>query len=227
MGIASAVRRDVTLIRGVIFDMDGVLLDSEPATALASVRGMRDFGIYANPEDFREFCGMGEEAYFGGVAEKYGGVYTQEMKDRIYSYYVQDAARDIVLFEGVPEVLRTLHARGYKLAIASGALPIKVNTNIQAAGLPIECFSAIVSAADVQKQKPAPEIFVTAARRMGLEPHQCIVAEDAVSGVTGAKAGGMKCMGITTTFPGDRLIALGADWTADHIRALLALPELA
>lgn len=215
------------MVRGVIFDMDGVLLDSEPATALASVRGMRDFGIYANPEDFREFCGMGEKAYFGCVAEKYGGTYTQEMKDRIYTYYVQDASRDIVLFDDVPEVLRTLHARGYRLAIASGALPIKVHTNIQAAGLPVECFSAIVTAADVQKQKPDPEIFLAAARRMGLAPHECIVAEDAVSGVTGAKAGGMKCMGITTTFPGERLVALGADWTADHVRALLDLPELA
>lgn len=214
------------MIRGIIFDMDGVLLDSEPATAVASVRGMRDFGLTVDPEDFREYVGMGEKAYFGGVAEKYGGTYTQEMKDRIYEYYVRDAWKDIILFEGVPEVLRTLHARGYKLAVASGSLPIKVNTNIKAAGLPIECFSAIVTAADVKKQKPDPEIFLTAARKLGLDPSQCIVAEDAVSGVTGAKAGGMKCMGITTTFPAERLLSIGADWTSDHIRSLLDLPEL-
>ena len=211
------------MIRGVIFDMDGVLLDSEPATALAGVRGLAEFGIHADPEDFREFCGMGEKAYFGGVAEKYGGHYSQELKDRCYDYYVRDAEKDIILFEGVPDVIRTLHARGYKIAIASGALPIKVNTNIKAGKLPTECFDAVVTAADVEKQKPDPEIFLKAAAGMGLEPSECIVCEDAVSGVKGAIAGGMQVLGITTTFPAERLKELGATHTSNHIRKLLEL----
>ncbi len=211
------------MIRGVIFDMDGVLLDSEPATALASVRGMAEFGIHAHPEDFWEFCGMGEQKYFGGVVEKYGGQYTPEMGKRIYEYYVRDAKKDIILFDGVPDIIRTIHQRGYKIAIASGALPIKVSTNIQAAGLPMECFSAVVTAADVSKQKPDPEIFLTAAGKMGVDPSQCIVCEDAVSGVKGAIAGGMKVLGITTTFPAERLTDLGAHWTSDHIHKLLEL----
>lgn len=214
------------MIRGVIFDMDGVLLDSEPATAVASVRGLQDFGIQADPEEFRELVGTGEANYFGTVVRKHGGTYIPAMKDRIYEYYVQDAWKDIILFEGVGDVIRTLHARGFKVAIASGSLPIKVNTNIKVGNLPVECFSAIVTSADVKNQKPDPEIFLKAAGKMGLDPSQCIVAEDAVSGVQGAKAGGMKCMGITTTFPASRLISLGADWAADHIRALLDLPEL-
>lgn len=211
------------MIRGIIFDMDGVLLDSEPATALASVRGMADFGIHADPEDFREFCGMGEKAYFGGVAAKYGGEYSQEMKDRIYEYYVKDAEKDIILFDGVPDIIRTLHEKGYKIAVASGSLPIKVNTNIRAGKLPKACFSAIITAADVEKQKPDPEIFLKAAKALGLEPSECIVCEDAVSGVTGAVAGGMQVLGITTTFPEARLKELGATYTASHIRALLEI----
>ncbi len=211
------------MIRGVIFDMDGVLLDSEPATAIASVKGMAEFGIHADPEDFREFCGMGEKAYFGGVAEKYGGEYSQAMKDRIYEYYVRDAEKDIILFDGVPEVIRTLHKHGYKIAIASGSLPIKVNTNIRAGKLPVECFTAVVTAADVEKQKPDPEIFLKAAKAMGLEPSECIVCEDAVSGVKGAIAGGMQVLGITTTFPEARLKELGATYTSGHIRALLEI----
>ncbi len=215
------------MIHGIIFDMDGVLLNSEPATALASVRGMADFGIHAQPEDFNPYLGMGEKAYFGNVAEQYGGTYTPEMKDRIYMYYQQNAKKDIILFEGVPDVIRALHRRGLKLAIASGSLPVKVNTNIDAAGLPRECFSAVVTSADVEKQKPNPEIFLTAAGRMAIDPADCIVVEDALSGVRGAKAGGMLCLGITSTFNAAQLLELGADWTADHIRYLLTLPELA
>ncbi len=215
------------MIRGIIFDMDGVLLDSEPATAVISVRGMAEFGIEAKPEDFREFCGMGEQRYFGGVAEKYGKQYTPEMAKRIYEIYARDAKKELILFDSVPEIIRTLCARGYKIAIASGSLPIKVNTNIEAAGLPVECFSAVVTAADVSKQKPNPEIFLTAAEKMGLSPEECIVCEDAVSGVTGAVAGGMQVLGITTTFPAERLVNLGAHWTSDHIGKLLdLLPEL-
>ena len=215
------------MIRGIIFDMDGVLLDSEPATAVISVRGMAAFGIQAKPEDFREFCGMGEQRYFGGVAEKYGKQYTPEMAKRIYEIYAREAKQELILFDGVPEIIRTLHARGYKIAIASGSLPIKVNTNIAAAGLPMECFTAIVTAADVSKQKPDPEIFLTAAGKLGLSPEECIVCEDAISGVTGAIAGGMQVLGITTTFPAERLTQLGARWTSDHIGKLLELlPDL-
>lgn len=211
------------MIRGIIFDMDGVLLNSEPATAIASVKAMREFGLEVQPKDFYEYAGMGEVAYFGGVAEKYGGTYDENMSKLTYRFYLAEGHQDIILFDQVPEIIRTLHARGYKIAIASGSLPVKVNANIQFAGLPRDCFNAIVTAADVSKQKPDPEIFLTAAGRMGLSPEECIVCEDAVSGVTGAIAGGMQVLGITTTFPAERLTALGARWTSDHIRQLLEL----
>ena len=91
----------------------------------------------------------------------------------------------------------------------------------------MECFTAIVTAADVSKQKPDPEIFLTAAGKLGLSPEECIVCEDAISGVTGAIAGGMQVLGITTTFPAERLTQLGARWTSDHIGKLLELlPDL-
>ena len=215
------------MIRGVIFDMDGVLLNSEPATAMASVKAMREFGLEVKPEDFYEFAGMGEVAYFGGVAEKYGGTYHEDMSKLTYKYYLEEGHRDIILFDQVPEIIRTLHARGYRIAVASGSLPVKVNANIAFAGLPRDCFSAIVTAADVSKQKPDPEIFLTAADKMGLAPEACIVCEDAVSGVTGAVAGGMQVLGITTTFPEARLTGLGATWTSDHIEKLLEiLPDI-
>ena len=215
------------MIRCVIFVMDGVLLNSEPSTAIASVKAMREFGLEVQPEDFYEFAGMGEEAYFGGVAEKYGGTYHEDMSKLTYKYYLEEGHKDILLFDQVPEILRTLHARGYRLGIASGALPIKVNANIEFAGLPRDCFSAIATAADVSKQKPDPEIFLLAANRMGIPPEQCIVCEDAVSGVTGALAGGMQVLGITTTLQATLLSELGAAWTSNHIGKLLEiLPDI-
>jgi len=67
--------------------------------------------------------------------------------------------------------------------------------------------------------KPAPDIFVEAARRLGLEPRVCLVIEDAVAGVTAAKAAGSRCLGITSSFSADRLMAAGADWSAPDLES--------
>jgi len=100
------------------------------------------------------------------------------------------------------------------LAVASSADRVKVEGNLRALGLPSGTFDAVVVGEDIVRKKPAPDIFLMASRRLGLEPGVCLVIEDAVSGVAAAKAAGARCLGITTSFSADRLTAAGADWTA-------------
>ncbi len=207
-------------IKAVIFDMDGVLVDSEPAMYKASIAGLREFGIEAKAEDFKPFVGTGERSFIGNVVRLHGGVYSDEMKDRVYEIYCRDIDREIVRFPAVLPTVKALRASGILLAIASAADAVKVNANIRAAGLDPSDFGAVVKAGDVERLKPAPDIFLKAAEILGVRPDECIVCEDAENGVRAAKAGGMFCLGITSSFSDERLRELGADWTAPDIGAL-------
>ncbi len=213
-------------IRAVIFDMDGVLVDSEPAMYKASIAGLREFGIEARAEDFKPFVGTGERSFIGNVVRLHGGEYHDGMKDRVYEIYCRDIDREIVRFPAVVPAIEALKKAGILLGIASAADAVKVNANIRAAGLDARDFGAIVKAGDVGKLKPAPDIFLKAASILGVEPEQCIVCEDAENGVRAAKAGGMYCLGITSTFPPERLTELGADRTAPDIGVLHELADL-
>ena len=208
-------------IKAVIFDMDGVLVDSEPAMYKASIAGLREFGIEAKAEDFKTFVGTGERSFIGNVVRIHGGEYCDEMKDRVYEIYCRDIDREIVRFPAVIPTVDALKRSGYLVAIASAAEWVKVRANIRAAGLRAEDFGAIIKAGDVERLKPAPDIFLKAASILGVAPSECIVCEDAENGVRAAKAGGMFCLGITSSFSDERLKELGADWTAEDIGALI------
>jgi beta-phosphoglucomutase len=83
-----------------------------------------------------------------------------------------------------------------------------------------DVFDALVGAEDVTKGKPDPEVFLTAAKRLGVPPERCLVFEDAIAGVIAAKRGGMKCIAVTTTNPRDALVEAGADLVVDSLSEL-------
>lgn len=180
--------------------MDGVLVDSEPVILAAAIRGLADFGVIAQPEDFIPFIGAGEIKFIGGVAEKYGVAYHPTMKDRVYEIYLQIVEQTLRLYPGTPAYLRRLIDAGLRLALASSADRIKVDANLRVAGIPAEWFAVLLSAEDVQHKKPHPEIYAAAAARLSLSPEQCIVVEDALNGIRAAKAAGIRCYALTTTF---------------------------
>jgi len=109
-----------------------------------------------------------------------------------------------------------------RLAVASSADRMKVEGNLRQLGLPSGTFDAVVVGEDIILKKPAPDIFLEASRRLGLEPGACLVIEDAVSGVKAAKTAGSRCLGLTTSFSAEQLLGAGADWTAAN---LVAAPE--
>ena len=125
----------------------------------------------------------GEHRYVGGVAEKYGVPYRTEMKDYLYTCYGEHVKEEANIPDGVLDVLHTLRARGYRLAVCSSADRVKVLMNLSAIGADEALFDHLVTGTDIKNPKPDPEIYLTGAASLGLAPSECIVVEDAPSGI--------------------------------------------
>jgi beta-phosphoglucomutase len=193
-------------IRAVIFDMDGVLVDSEPLINAAAIAMFREQGLIVQPEDFLPFVGTGEARYIGGVANSYNfPLDILAAKDRTYQIYLDLVPKRLQEFPGVLEFVRSLRAAGLLIAVASSADRIKVEANLQKIGLPVDYWDAVVWGEDVKNKKPAPDIFLLAASKLGVQPTECVVVEDAVNGVQAAHAAGMRCIAVAQTFPIERL----------------------
>jgi HAD superfamily hydrolase (TIGR01509 family) len=200
----------------VIFDMDGVLVLSEPFIAAAALAMFAEKGFAVAAEEFRPFIGAGEDRFIGGVAEARGiPLDPARDKARTYQIYLEMIRGKLRPLPGVREFVETCRRRGLRLAVASGSDTIKVEANLRELGLPATDFAAIVTGSEVERKKPAPDIFLEACRRLGLEPASCLVIEDAVNGVRAAKAAGTRCLALATSFaPTD----LGeADWIAPDL----------
>ena len=199
------------MIKGVIFDMDGVLVDSEPFVSRAAIKMFSELGYAVKPEDFFPFVGAGEDRYIGGVAQKYGiELNLPQAKERTYAIYGKIVEGCLKPLKGVCQFIDKARAKGLKLAIASSADAVKVNINLKELKFPPAAFDAVVCGNDVEKKKPNPKIFLLAAERLGLLPQECLVVEDSVNGVKAAKAAGCRCLAVTTSFSREELT--GADW---------------
>ena len=167
---------------------------------------------------------MGEDKFVGGVAEKYGHKYEFAMKELAYDYYGQQVKEKTEVPEGIKEMLTTLHEKGIVLAVCSAADLRKVRYNIQAIGVDESIFSALVTGSDVARKKPFPDIYLEGARRVGIAPEDCLVVEDAVSGIQAAHAAGMEAVGVPTTFSKEVLQERSnPEYMLNHIKELTAL----
>lgn len=207
----------------VIFDMDGVLVDSEPAITKASIQTLAENGITAKYDDFKSFTGMGDDKFISGVCEKYSAPYDPVLKERAYELYIKHAAEWIEVFGWSKDILTKLHGLGYSLAVASASDTVKVECNLKQIGIDTAIFSALATGSDVTNKKPAPDIFLFAAKKAGFDPKDCLVVEDAVSGIQAAKAAGMRALGVTTSFDANTLQNAGADFVTND---LICLPVI-
>ena len=193
-------------IRAVIFDMDGVLTDSEPLINAAAIAMFKEKGLTVQPDDFLPFVGAGEERYVGGVAEKYHfPLDAAAAKQRTYEIYLDLVPIQLEAFPGVNDLILTCRGAGLRVAVASSADQIKVFANLQKIGLPPEAWDAVVTGELVEHKKPAPDIFLLAAQTLGVTPRECVVVEDAANGIQAAKAAGMRCIGVAHTLPAEHL----------------------
>jgi HAD superfamily hydrolase (TIGR01509 family) len=199
------------MIKGVLFDMDGVLVDSERFIAKAATMMFEELGVKVKPEDFHPFVGTGENRYLGGVAEKYGKkVDLPVVKARTYEIFGEIARNNLFPLPGAGEFIERCRSKGLRMALATSADKVKMIVNLTEIGLPPETFDSIITGEDVVNKKPSPDIYLKAAENLGLKPGECLVVEDAVSGIRSGKSAGCRCLAVTTSFTSDALHE--ADW---------------
>ncbi len=204
------------MIQAVLFDMDGVLVDSEEFICEAAIAMYRERGLEVQPEDFLPFVGAGENRYVGGVAEKYGfEIDLEREKARTYEIYCEIIKGKLQPLPGVHSFIKTCRDKGLKLALATSADRIKMRANLDEIGLPVDTFDAAVNGLEVDRKKPFPDIYLKASELVGVDPESCLVVEDAVNGIEAGKAAGCRCLGLTTSFTAEELAE--ADWTAPDL----------
>lgn len=209
------------MIKGVLFDMDGVLVDSEPFICKAAMMMFREIGVRVLAEDFLPFVGMGENKYIGGVAESHGvKIEIEKAKARTYEIYGKIIRGKLSPLPGAHEFISECNNKGLKLALATSADSVKMEVNLIEIGLPSDTFHSIITGLDVINKKPFPDIYLNAARNIGLKPQECLVVEDAVSGIKAGKSAGCRCLAVTTSFSASALHE--ADWICE---SLLEVPE--
>ena len=193
--------------------MDGVLCDSEPYICAAAIRMFKErYNTDVQEEDFIPFVGAGENRYIGGVAEQYGIAWNQEAdKAETYRLYAECVKGRLQALPGVKRFIDDASEAGIRLAIATSADEVKLKVNLEEMALDHRTFDALVNGLEIQHKKPAPDIFLEAAKRLQLSPSECVVFEDAINGVQAAKAAGAKCIGITSSFTAQELTDAGAD----------------
>lgn len=204
------------MIKAVLFDMDGVLVDSEEFIRKAAILMFKEIGLKVKHEDFFEFIGTGEDRFLGGVAEKYNYSFNLSSgKKRTYEIYMELIKSNMEPLPGVYSFIEKCRKKGLKIALATSADKTKMDANLKEIGMKEDSFDAVVNGLDIEHKKPSPDIYIKAAQLIGVSPSECLVVEDAVNGVEAAKSAGAKCLGLTTSFTKEELS--GADWFAKDL----------
>ena len=204
------------MTEAILFDMDGVLVDTEEYICEAAITMFKEMGIDTCPGDYIPFVGAGEDRYLGGVAEKYNIEFDIEtLKKRTYEIYGEITKGKLKPLAGVVEFIGKCRMVGLKMAVATSADKTKMLINLKETGLDERIFDALINGLDVERKKPFPDIYLLAAKAVGADIKNCVVVEDAVNGVQAAKSAGAKCLGLTTSFSTRELAE--ADWVVEDL----------
>ena len=185
------------MIRAVIFDLDGCLVDSEPLVLSAIVEEMRRLGIEdADVAQIRtSFLGMSIGRIREHVGERLGRPCPEDFATRIEDRLEAIYPERLRLSQGALPLLDRLAAAGIVHAIATGGSRRRLRLTLHTVGLSERFAGAAISAEEVARGKPAPDIFLRAAETLSVQPGDCLVVEDSPHGVAGARAAGMRATG--------------------------------
>ena len=179
--------------KAVIFDMDGVIFDTEKVYLDILIEVFEKYGYKMTKELYVNVMGTGRKNVIKTFLENFGDDLPiekmYEEKDNQLFYRIEN--QGIPLKEGVKELFSMLKEKDYKIALATSAKRERVEKQIKDKWLK-ESFDAIVCGDDVEKGKPSPDIFLKAAKEIDVEPENCFVVEDSPAGIKAAFSGGMK-----------------------------------
>jgi len=211
----------------VIFDCDGVLVDSERISVRVGVGVLAEHGWSLTEEEFAaRFVGCSAEEFERGIAEQLGADLAREWDHRYGHRFREAFESDLEAVHGVAEVLEALEGHGVATCVASNSDHPHIEHVLGLAGLLERLTGRVFSAHDVAAGKPAPDLFLHAARTLRIEPEDCVVVEDSPFGARAARAAGMRCFGYAGGLtPADRLQAQSAT-TFQRMTDLLELLDL-
>ncbi|MGD9634835.1 MAG: HAD family hydrolase [Pirellulales bacterium] len=212
----------------VIFDMDGVLVDSYHAHFVSWQRFYGELGIAYSEEQFAaDFGRTSRDILRRSLGDNLRDEQVVAWDTRKEAIYRELLRESFPAMDGAVELLQALKLDGFRLAIGSSGPPENVALVVEQLAAGVH-FDATVTGADVTRGKPDPQVFQIAAERVGVAPAGCAVVEDAVHGITAAKRAGMTAIGLTGTLERDELSAADAvvdslrQLSAERIRALVA-----
>jgi len=207
------------MITAVIFDMDGVIVDSEPIHIEAEKQTLLKYGVKITTEELRTYTGTTAEFEFNDLIRKYKLNTTAktlfDVKEDIMFRLLEERTEPT---KGVIDLIKSLKQQGFKLGIATSGHRKLAHYYADKLGI-ASFFDAIVCAEDITHSKPDPEIFLKTAQRLGVEPTQCIVIEDAKLGIEAAVKAGMKCVGYSNPNSGNQDLSK-ADWVVSDFTKL-------
>jgi beta-phosphoglucomutase len=217
------------VVFGVIFDVDGVLVDSSRAHFESWRRLGRELGFAMSEDQFVATFGRTSREI---IREFWPGLATSDEKvrqldDRKEALFREIIDADFPAMDGAVGLIDALSAAGFRLAVGSSGPPENVSLVLEKLGRR-EKFVSVVTGRDVTRGKPDPQVFQLAAERLGLAPARCVVVEDAPAGVAAAKAAGARCLGLASAgrdsaalSAADRVVQCLREVSADEVRRLL------
>lgn len=210
-------------IKGIVFDMDGVLVDSEWQYHLRRLAFLRESGVELSEKALPEVIGLTYQAYVDMVLSTPGLNWTEEEYRRRNDAYNRRVGRlryNACMFPDVPGTLRELKGAGLWLGLASSSRRESVEHMLSDCGLK-DLFRCVLAQEDVERPKPSPEIYQRAALALGLPPEECVAVEDSVYGIRSAREAGM-----TVVAKSSPHYALDQSQAHYHIREIGQLPQV-
>lgn len=187
--------------RAFIFDMDGVIIDSEHIHAITKVQVLRFFGVDVEEKSLHleDYVGRSAKSFFGDAIVRFPELgddwrVLARKKHELYVDFLRNSP-DLKPIDGIVELLAELKKRGYRIGLGSSSVMENIRLVLTRFGI-MDYFDAIAAGSEVENAKPAPDVYLLAAQRLGIAPACCTVVEDATAGVMAAKAAGMRCIAI-------------------------------
>ena len=206
----------------LIFDCDGVLVDSESISCGAWLPVLARYGVQAELSEIETMIGKSDQSVLDHFSDKTGIQFPASILNERQEEYFRQARTELQTFPGLPQTLEVLAQRDIASAVASSGHPDKIRFSLKRVGLDAH-FDIICSAVEVDRGKPAPDLFLLAAERLGAAPEDCAVVEDSVFGLEAARRAGMRASGVSSSHSAAILRAAGADLVFADYDEFLAL----